>query len=173
MNRKTLLAISVSAALTAVVPVVHAQQTKPGPYALPPYMQSVEQDRAEVRQDGRDIRNDEQSASQARSTLRSDEAQRNGDLRKLRADERSGNQAGIAQDRSALRQDHARDSADRHALRHDERELRADREERRRDVHELHRDERRVQLARADAHPAAHATRASNVQHAHPAGRRD
>ncbi|MGH9809798.1 MAG: hypothetical protein ACRD9W_21535, partial [Terriglobia bacterium] len=81
MNRKTLLAVAVGAAMTVAMPLVQAQQAQPGPYALPSYLQNVEKDRAEVRQDSAEIRGDEKSIAQ--------------DSAKLRADEHGGNRTAV------------------------------------------------------------------------------
>src|SRR5271154_909268 len=105
MNRRTALAVAVGAALFASTPFVQAQQAQPGPYALPPYLQNVEQDRTQIHQDRQDMRQDNGVISQDHGTLRSDESQRSSDLRALHSDERSGNTAGVAQERAALGRD--------------------------------------------------------------------
>ena len=70
MNRKSMLAIAVGAALTASAPFIQAQQNQPGPYALPAYLQTVEKDRAEIRKDGRELRHDEHQLRVDRARLR-------------------------------------------------------------------------------------------------------
>jgi hypothetical protein len=191
MNRRTTLAIAVGAALFASMSFAQAQQTKPGPYALPPYLQPIQQDRADVRQDSHDIRQDERDIAKDRSDLHQDDAaiardrkalgaaesQRSSDYRKLRADGRSGNQTAVAQDRTALKQDSAIVRSDRQALekayaerRKDRRDLRRDerdlRAERRYDVERLHHDEHRVQIVHATTHMQTKSAQA------HPASQR-
>ena len=65
MNRKTMLAVAIGAALSASI--VEAQQNQPGPYTLPAYLQSIEKDRAEIRQK---LRHDEQQLRKDRAKLR-------------------------------------------------------------------------------------------------------
>jgi len=80
MNRKSMLAIAVGAALTASAPFIQAQQNQPGPYALPAYLQTVEKDRAALAQDRAKLAGDRQA-------LGKDLAERRKDGRELRHDE--------------------------------------------------------------------------------------
>jgi len=163
-SRKLFFAVSVSAGMALVTQLAHAQSAQPGPYALPPYMQNVQQDRADVRQDTAEIRGDEKAIAGDRGTLRTAESQRSTDLAKLRADRRAGNTGALSADRAALAKDDSGIRQDRRSLGRDERELHADRAERRHDERQMHRDEHRTREARWEHHEQrqAHATRVAN-----------
>lgn len=97
MHRKTLLTLAVGAALGIALPIAYGQSSQPA-------AADATGDQLDITKDRTDVRLDQKRIDQLRGDLRNDFGQRKQDIRELQASARSGDKAGIAEERQELRQ---------------------------------------------------------------------